>query len=153
MLGVLSALFKMRSLVLLTTSLGILLHTLLGWCPQHVGCVVQGSAETTACGKQHQCRGHHHRSNVERSGPLYDHGQTPADSDSHSCDHADCLFVSQVESIHVFAPLTAIEYLPLHIVEHVGAVELAVRRANADRLFLPHAREQAARIARGVWLI
>jgi hypothetical protein len=63
------------------------------------------------------------------------------------------LFVSQAESIHDLAPLNVGEYLPLIVNDQVSAVEQAELRDNALQFFLPHSQSQAARIARGVWLI
>lgn len=144
----------MRSVALLTTSLGILLHTLLGWCPQHVGCAGGATVVPKACGQQHhRCKGHHHAAHADRSASTTEHGQIPLDSESHSCDHADCLVVSHAESVQALAPLTVGEFLPQCIVEHACADKLSDRRENTDRFFLPHVLGQAARIARGVWLI
>jgi len=144
----------MRILALLTTTLGILLHALLGWCPQHVGCGAEATAKSTATAQHHhRCKGDHHRSQPDSSGTSTNRVKLPFGSESHDCDHADCLVVSQAGSVQGLAPLALCEYLPLSAIERFGAVELAAIRSNADRSFLSKPQGQAARIARGVWLI
>jgi hypothetical protein len=150
---------EMRCIALLATSFGILLHTLLGWCPQHVGCASAGHDSSPACEhRHHRCQGHHHGGAPEGHGTSPDKGQVPAGNvpanhDPHCCDHADCLFVSHAESIQSLDSPPVCEFVHFLSVDSVFAVQLAELRDNATKLFVPCSQGQSARIARGVWLI
>jgi len=150
---------EMRCIALLATSLGILLHTLLGWCPQHVGCASAESASAPLGGhRHHYCQGRHHAATPQNHGTSTDQGQVPADPDpadhaSHCCDHADCLFVSQAESIEQFDSQPVTGYAHYLTGVEVSTVQLSELRENSSRFCYPCSQGQSARIARGVWLI
>jgi hypothetical protein len=144
----------MRSILPLLMSLSILLHTLLGWCPQHVGCAAGTAPDSNVSApKHHHCSGHHHHSSEKHSAPTSGRESIPPESESHSCDHADCLFVNQAEPVLDSAP-ASVGFIQQRCVElPVRSFQSSELRHHVDRLFLTHSQGQAARIARGVWLI
>ena len=144
----------MRSIALLTTSVGILLHALLGWCPQHVGCAPGEQAATREARQTHRhCQGHCHDAFAQQAAPHSGDNQQPQRSPPHCCDHADCLYLSSVESVQPVVTQNVFEYLPQLADHSFYAVELTEYREQSLLLIPPCFQGQSARIALGVWLI
>jgi hypothetical protein len=150
---------EMRCIALLATSLGILLHAVLGWCSQHAGCAMAAREASVPSGHSHQhCQGHLHGATQQHSDTATDNRQVPGDSvpaehGPHSCDHADCLFVSFVESDQQVATPPVDSILFFQFIDLYSAIQLVELREHSSRLLLPCSQGQSARIARCVWLI
>jgi hypothetical protein len=143
----------MRSLASLATSIGILLHAVLGWCPQHVGCTSGIVEANHSCGSQHSCASHGQELTEVDHDSSTEHHHSPVDSDQPCCDHADCLFVSQGQSVQTLnTPVICWHFHALSC-DELSEIKFIELRQKSTTFSIARSQGQAARISRCVWLI